>query len=256
MHIDIIGSGSPLLLMHGWAMHGGVFMPLVERLRHRFQCWIVDLPGHGNSSEDPGADLSHSVERLLAQVPAGTRWLGWSLGGQLALDAALQAPHEVGGVALIASSPCFVRRADWPHGVDDSVFTGFASELKRDYAATIERFLALEVHGDDAARSELRSLRAMWASRPAPRPEVLNIGLNWLAHRDYRARLRDLAVPSLWLSGARDRLVPPEAMRWASEASGGSYAQWPAGHAPFLAHGDAIAAAIVRWALGKKSSES
>ena len=32
LHVEVIGRGPPLVLLHGWAMHGGLFAPLVEHL--------------------------------------------------------------------------------------------------------------------------------------------------------------------------------------------------------------------------------
>ena len=50
LHVDVIGDGPPLVLLHGWAMHGGAFAPLVERLRDRHTLHVVDLPGHGRAA--------------------------------------------------------------------------------------------------------------------------------------------------------------------------------------------------------------
>jgi pimeloyl-[acyl-carrier protein] methyl ester esterase len=140
-----------------------------------------------------------------------------------------------------------VRGEGWPHGVDAAVFRGFAAELRRDYARTIERFMALEVLGDDAAREELRFLRATMASKPPGDPAALDAGLRWLEQRDDRNRLAGLAVPSLWLAGTRDRLVPPAAMRWAAQACDGVYREWACGHAPFLSHADDVAQMLKTW---------
>ncbi len=52
MHIDVTGQGPDLVLIHGWALQGGVFAPLVQRLADRFTLHCVDLPGHGHSRED------------------------------------------------------------------------------------------------------------------------------------------------------------------------------------------------------------
>jgi len=66
---------------------------------------------------------------------------------------------------------------------------------------------------------------------------------------DQRDALPRLSVPSLWLAGRRDRLVPPAAMRWAARHSAhGRIVEVASGHAPFLRHADEVATAIVEFA--------
>lgn len=244
MHIEVDGRGPPLVLLHGWAMHGGVFAPLLKALTPHFECWVVDLPGHGASPERDGLDLHDTAERLLARLPPA-RWLGWSLGGLIALRAALDAPDRVQGLVAIAASPRFVVGPHWTHGVDHAVFESFASELRQDYARTIERFLALEVMGDEHAREEIRWLRQRLAERPPGDPAILRDGLSILADTDLRAELPTLACPSLWIAGRRDRLVPWRALEHAAQAGGGEFLCLDkAGHAPFLSHPEAVAGAI------------
>ena len=101
MHLHTTGHGPPLILLHGWAMHGGVFAPLVRELSADFECHLVDLPGHGLSEERDGLALERAVERLLQWLPPAP-WLGWSLGGLFALEAAVRAPERVCGVVAIA----------------------------------------------------------------------------------------------------------------------------------------------------------
>ena len=43
MHIEVTGHGPDLVLIHGWALQGGVFAPLVQRLADRFTLHLVDL---------------------------------------------------------------------------------------------------------------------------------------------------------------------------------------------------------------------
>ena len=111
MHVEVVGSGRPLVLLHGWAMHGGVFAPLVEQLRRDHVLYLVDLPGHGLSTERDAIDLAHVVQRI-AQVTPAAVWLGWSLGGLLAQQAALEMPWHVRGLIAVAASPRFVTAPD------------------------------------------------------------------------------------------------------------------------------------------------
>ena len=245
MHIESTGHGPPLILIHGWAMHAGIFAPLTERLAQHFEVFLVDLPGHGRSPEhDAVFDAAACATRIAAATPRAI-WIGWSLGGLVALHAALAHPEHVTSVVQIAANPRFVLGDGWPHGVDASVFAAFADGLRADWKRTIERFLALEAHGSDQMQAELRALKANVFARGEPALSVLQDGLRTLDRSDLRADLPLLTMPSLWIAGRRDRLVPPAAMRWASQhAPRGEFLELSAGHAPFLSHADIVAEAI------------
>ena len=246
LHIEVVGAGPPLVLLHGWAMHGGVFAALVERLRDRHTLHVVDLPGHG-LSRDSGVplQLDACVDAIAAQVPPAP-WCGWSLGGLVALRAAATRPRQVPALAMLCASPWFVRGDDWTCGVSADMFQAFASGLRTDYRGTLERFIALEAFGSDHARDEIRALRDAMFARGEPAAAVLADGLALLESCDLRAALPALPVASLWLAGRRDRLVDPRAMRAAAALA--PQAQYQviehAGHAPFLTHADAVAASL------------
>ncbi|MBB5207654.1 pimeloyl-ACP methyl ester esterase BioH [Chiayiivirga flava] len=251
MFIESIGQGPALVLIHGWAMHAGIFAPLTARLAERFEVFLVDLPGHGRSAErDVVFDPLDCATRIAAQVPAAT-WVGWSLGGLVALHAALSQPRKVTTLVEIAANPRFVLADDWPHGVDAAVFRQFADGLRDDWKRTIERFLALEAHGSERMQAELRELKANVFARGEPALSVLQDGLRTLDRSDLRAELPRLAMPSLWIAGRRDRLVPPAAMQWAAaQAPRGEFLEVSAGHAPFLTHPERVAGAIDAFAAG------
>ena len=247
LHIDVVGAGPPLVLLHGWAMHGGVFAPLVARLRDRYTLHVVDLPGHGLSrdSEVPLA-LDPCVDAIAARVPAAP-WCGWSLGGLLALHAAATRPAQVPALSLVCANARFVRGEDWRYGVSAEIFRDFADGLRADYRATLDRFIALEAFGSDHAKEEIRTLRDDLFARGEPAASVLADGLELLETADLRGELPGLAAPSLWLGGRRDRLVDPRAMREAAALApnaAGMHAIEHAGHAPFLTHADEVAARL------------
>ena len=243
LHVDVIGHGPPLVLLHGWAMHGGVFASLVERLRDRYQLHVVDLPGHGRSRDCAVPLALETCAAAIAGMVPPAPWCGWSLGGLVALHAAATRPRQVRGLAMLCASPRFVRGEDWCHGVSAEIFAGFAAGLRDDYRGTLELFVALEAFGSDHAREEIRAMRADLFARGEPAGEVLADGLELLQSTDLRAALPGLTVPSLWLAGQRDRVVDPRAMRDAAALAVDAdvYVIEQAGHAPFLTHADAVA---------------
>ncbi len=244
IHIEIDGDGPPLVMLHGWAMHGEVFAPLSQRLRARRTLYRVDLPGHGRS-RGSAITLADTLDHLLPRLPPAP-WLGWSLGGLIALQAARRAPAQVSGLIALCASPRFVRADDWPHGVEAEVFHRFAQDLGEDHARTIDRFLALEAHGSEHLRDDLRVLRERVFQHGEPTAPTLLDGLHQLQTGDLRAALPTLQTPALWLAGRRDRLVPWQAMQQAAHTMpNGRFLCFNSGHAPFLSHADAVATAVL-----------
>lgn len=246
LFIEKRGRGAAqVVLIHGWAMHGGVFAPLVAALEARCTLHVVDLPGHGRS-RDCGLPLeAGACARLIAARTPPALWLGWSLGGLVALTAALEHAQQVRALAMLCASPRFARGEDWPHGVEREVIAQLGRDLDRDYRGTLERFLALETLGSERAREELRQLRADLYARGEPDPRVLHEGLAMLDATDLRARLPELTRPSAWIAGRRDRLIPWAGMAWSAEQCEGGFACLEhAGHAPFLGYADAVVEAL------------
>jgi pimeloyl-[acyl-carrier protein] methyl ester esterase len=249
MIVDSVGSGPDLVLIHGWAMHAGIFSPLTRLLTPHFRVHLADLPGHGaNIDSEVACSPAACADALVASLPRAL-WVGWSLGGIVALHAALAHADKVRGIVEIAASPRFVLGPGWPLGVATDVFAQFGAGLHRDYRGTIERFLALEALGSDHLQAELRDLKAHVFDRGEPSLAALEQGLRALDTTDLRTHLAQLTVPSLWIAGRRDRLVPAAAMRWAAEQSPqGRFVEFSSGHAPFIGHAAEVADAIVAFA--------
>jgi pimeloyl-[acyl-carrier protein] methyl ester esterase len=250
LHIEVHGSGAiPLVMIHGWAMHGGVFSPLVEALQEQCTTYLVDLPGHGYSRDSDLPLRPDICARAIADATPPAAWLGWSMGGLVALSAALNLPEHVRGLAMLCATPRFTSGTDWPYGRDPALVQQLATDLETDYHATIEGFLALEVMGSPDPRGDLRRLRAEVFSRGEPNMRVLQEGIRILDETDLRTRLPTLrAGKSWWTAGRLDRLVHPDAMRWSAETCNGEFhVVAHAGHAPFLSHADAVAQALLPW---------
>ncbi|MGD8842972.1 MAG: pimeloyl-ACP methyl ester esterase BioH [Gammaproteobacteria bacterium] len=245
-HAESRGSGPDLVLVHGWGMHSGIWSEWADRLAHRFRVHLVDLPGHGRSGPAAGSSLDDWSAAVAAQVPERAWWLGWSLGGLVALNTVRLLPDRVCGLVLVASTPRFVTAPDWPSAVDPEVFKQFSGQLRQSVDRTLSRFLSLQIRGSDGSGDLLRGLRAALQERPYPAPEALIDGLKILQRTDLRNSLSGIEVPLYWLFGERDTLVPAPV---AERVPGVRECVAGAGHAPFLSHPDTCTACIDAWLL-------
>jgi pimeloyl-[acyl-carrier protein] methyl ester esterase len=243
LYVQRLGEGPPLLMLHGWAMHGGVWSGYLEGLAKWYTVYALDLPGHGYSTPIDDVtgldDFVDKVNEAVEQVIHEPFYLiGWSMGGLLALRMLLDDPQRIRKLQLIAANPCFVQRKDWPSGVNPHVLKTFAAQLSEHYEQTLQRFLALQLQGDPEAREHLRALRQSLFERGVPSARALQAGLQVLLSTDLRTQLDGVSRPLQLILGERDTLVP---VRLADSI--GSYAPDTdiriingAGHAPFLSH--------------------
>jgi pimeloyl-[acyl-carrier protein] methyl ester esterase len=244
----VSGHGPDLVLLHGWAAHGGVWRTAAAGLESYFRVHRVDLPGHGASDMCPSFTLDRIVAVLSAALPERATVCGWSLGALLALRWAALVPWQVERLILIAATPCFVRRADWEHGMAAVVFDDFACDLAADPSAALQHFIALQAHGDAAERVIVRELRKCYEEAP-PQPPALAAGLQLLSATDLRHQLAAVQQSALVLHGGRDAITPPAAGAWlAHTLPVARLAMIPtAAHAPFISDPSAFALQVVEF---------
>ena len=312
LHVDTIGSGAPLLLVHGWGMHGGVWKHVATKLAQHFRVHCVDLPGHGfnrnfpfarhsresgnpakikvprsgqNNDVDPlsreffnqldsrlrgndvirsngkpefnvGRDLSRLdsvginpdlhldtiVDELSAQFSEPLAICGWSLGGQIALRWAIRHPQQINRLVLVATTPCFVQRPNWPCAMAAETLTEFSVALQEDFAQTLRRFVTLQMRGSDRERELLADLRQRLFDRGEPDVAALQGGLEILRNTDLRAQLSQITQATLVISGERDMLTPLPAAKYLAQNLPAARLVKIAGaaHAPFLSHPDSF----------------
>lgn len=183
LYTEIRGSGPTLVLLHGWALNLRVWDGLAAALCDRFRLMAIDLPGHGRSEWQPErSSLEEQAEQIRETISSLTdeySLLGWSLGGQIALQLAATPRGTAAGqrrasterrpgsdvagpgrLVLIATTPRLPADADWPHGAPPERLTQQAADLRTDYRRTVSDFLELQVRGSADGAAALEQLRA------------------------------------------------------------------------------------------------
>jgi 3-oxoadipate enol-lactonase len=210
------GAGAPLVLVHGLggaAANWRLLAPLLARTR---RVVVPELPGHGGSAPLPAtphvdalADAVLAVLETEAALPAP--WVGHSLGGLVALRAAVRRPEAVTGIVLAAAAGISSgsREAKIALGATAIVQPGrllapFRSTLARSRAG---RTLAFAWWGAaDPSALDPEAAEGFLAG-PAEHTDSAASGRALLVS-DTRAGLEGVTCPCLCLWGANDNWVP------------------------------------------------
>lgn len=113
LFVEDRGAGVPLLLVHGFTGSHEAWTPrLKTALASRFRLLCVDLLGHGRSSK-PAAARRYALEEMVcdlcevldARKISRAIWVGYSMGGRIALGAAVYRPERMRALVLESASP-------------------------------------------------------------------------------------------------------------------------------------------------------
>lgn len=247
IHIETYGKGQILVLVHGWAMHTGVWRDFAKQLGRYYQVVCVDLPGHGRSESIEPFSLERISEALINVLPIEPfNLLGWSLGATVAMDLAERFPERVKSLIVLAGNPQFVKTQDWP-GVKSETLEGFAELLKSDVQQTLIRFLALQVNGLAHGKSLLQQLKKSILEVPSPSQQILQSGLDILKNTDKREFVASNVLPVNLILGDKDTLVPADSAQAVKQLNPNIHYQImpSAGHAPFLSHTEELISKII-----------
>lgn len=206
------GCGAPLILIHGWGSSSIIFSELIEHLP-QYRCLAPDLPGYGESASATSVDLDILSTDLLSWFDElgyeVVNLVGWSLGGILAQQLALQHPTRVNRLILISTTPRFVTAPDWPHGLADVALRSLARDFSRAPVVTLDNFSKLQFQGERTVHVSLL---------PAVEMDTALGGLELLRKVDLRGQLNNISAPTLVLHGSDDVIIPIAAGRFLASA--------------------------------------
>lgn len=250
LHYREAGAGQPLVLLHGWSMSSAVFQEVMAQLAGDYRVLVPDLAGHGASdptrSEFSLDALAADLENWLQQLEIDTiDLLGWSLGGQVALQLTRRGHIKVAKLILVSTTPLFVATDGWPHGLPVTQVRAMDRQIQRDYKRSMSEFFTLMFDGEVMDRDRYRRI-VQFAVREGslPEREISRRGLKVLGSSDLRPELATLELPVLVHYGLLDLITDPAACRFlADEIPAAESACWEeVGHAPFLSRPDASVA--------------
>jgi len=206
---EVHGDGPPVILGHSFLCSGEMWAHQLQPLGHRHQVINVDYRGHGRSSHvsEPFTiyDLVDDCVAILDHLGIDSAvWAGLSIGGMVALRAALAAPARVSALILIDTHAGEER----PYKKLKYRFLGLGARC-----LGIRPFLPaiVPLMFGKTTRQIRPQLVAEWKSRFAALhvPSVLH-GLGALNRRDtINHRLKEIQLPSLVIVGEEDTSLPP-----------------------------------------------
>lgn len=247
-HLEVHGSGEPLLLVHGIGHSARAWDPMLDRLAADFEVLVVDLPGHGGAPElgerPTTVAIAAHLGRLLDELGHRTAHVaGNSLGGLIAMRLA-----EAGRArSVTAFSPAGMARG-WEHLWTRGLLRAFPV-----LAPQVARVEALS----DTAAGRRAAFGIMFGRPAAASPAYVRDMVTGLSdasgfHDTLSAveevhHVAPIDVPVTVAWGTRDRLLfPVHGVRWKKAVPDARLVRLPGlGHLP-MAEDPAVCANLVR----------
>ena len=220
IYFDDHGSGSPVVLIHGWPLDGDAWEKQTAALLaagHRVITY--DRRGFGRSSK-PGVGYNYDafaadLNALLSALDlTGVSLVGHSMGtGEITRYIGKYGTKRLRKAVLIGTlGPYLVKAPDNPEGVDPKVFNELRAGIKVDRPVALMEFLKnfYSVGGEDGNRVSERVIQANWTVAIGASPiGTLACVDAWI--EDFRKDIPRNDVPTMIIQGDDDRILPADA---------------------------------------------
>ncbi|WP_412067993.1 alpha/beta fold hydrolase [Rubrivirga sp. IMCC43871] len=194
---------APLVLLHGFLGRGADWDAVREHLPVRGDVLAPDLPGHGARADASPDDTTMDAEadRLVAGLDGPADWVGYSLGGRLALHLAVRHPKAVRRLVLVSASPGL--RSETERAARRATDASRAASLLRDFPAFVDAWYRMPLFAlPEPLRRRLTADR-LAHNDPAGLARSLE-GMGTGAQPSHWAALDGISAPTLAVAGARD----------------------------------------------------
>jgi 3-oxoadipate enol-lactonase len=235
----------PLVFLHGIGGAARAWRGQLELFGDRFRAITWDMPGYGGSTPLPAvsvASLADALQDFLREIGATRPILvGHSIGGMIVQQWLTKNPGTAAAVVLAQTSPAFGKAdGDW----QKSFIEARLGPLDRgETMASLAPALVRELVGDDPDATGMQLARDCMAAVPEAAYRASMLALLGF---DQRGALQNIAVPTLVLSGSKDKNAPaPMMAKMASYIPSAKYVELEgAGHLVNLERPAAFAAAL------------
>ncbi|UCD25130.1 MAG: alpha/beta fold hydrolase [Gemmatimonadota bacterium] len=150
MYYETVGSGDPLLILHGWSGTCHDFDPFVQELADHYRLILPDVRGHGRSTNPSGEfTIGQSAEDVLALLDQlgveTTRAIGASMGGITLLHMAARQPARIEAMAIVGAGSAFLPhcRESMASASADSYPAEWWTEMRRRHTHGDEQIAAI-----------------------------------------------------------------------------------------------------------------
>lgn len=213
LYFELVGTGEPVLFIQGCGVTGSGWQPQVEKLSTSFQCLTFDNRGIGRSVTTSPAPTVEQMARDACLLIEAVRWrsahvVGHSLGGVIAQQLALDAPHRVRSLSLLCT---FSKGSEGgritPWVLWISLRTRIGSRRMR-RRAFLEMLFPPEYLAQVSIDKLASDLAPIIGRDLADQPKILMKQVKALGAHDCSARLHELAhIPTLVVSAERDPIA-------------------------------------------------
>ncbi|VAX76855.1 alpha/beta fold hydrolase [Buchnera aphidicola] len=238
-----IGKGEiHIILLHGWGLSCEIWRKIVPLLKEHFTLHLIDLPGFGKSINCPIMNFKKLSLFLLKNIKYKVIWLGWSIGGLFAHYLSFKYPEHTIAVIYITSSPCFIKKKNWP-GVTIKILKEIKKNMLSNYKKFIIEFIKLHAIIDKKKKHFYSQKNYSIAKKyPNPNKKAIEIGYKWLIQIDQRKKKLKKNIPTLRIYGEFDNLVSFDTCKAIEKLwkKNNFFIIPGARHAPFLSHPDVL----------------